>query len=176
MRFKKDNNLYAMKVMNKKKIIENNLLKYIQIEKYISEYIQNYFIINLNFFIQTEHHICFITKYYKKDLYYVLEKERFIPEEMVAFYSLCIALSLNCLHKQYFIYRDLKPENILIDDDGYPVLCDFGLCSLLFLNHKAFTMCGTVEYYAPEMIQGYSYDHMVDFWGLGILMYIFNLN
>ncbi len=48
------------------------------------------------------------------------------------------------------IYRDLKPENIMIDTDGYIKLVDFG--NSVYQNKFQYTICGTVEYFAPEMI------------------------
>jgi serine/threonine protein kinase len=88
----------------------------------------------------------------------------------VAFYSICIAFALECLHNFKFIYRDLKPENILIGNDGYPVLCDFGLCNLLYPYDRAATLCGTPEFFAPESINSNSYTYTVDWWAFGILM------
>ena len=51
-----------------------------------------------------------------------------ISEDNAKFYTLCIADTLAYIHREKYIWRDLKPENIMIGSDGYPVLCDFGLC------------------------------------------------
>ena len=54
------------------------------------------------------------------------------------------------LHSLNIIYRDLKPENILIDEEGYPKLTDFGFAKEV--PEKTYTLCGTPEYLAPEII------------------------
>jgi serine/threonine protein kinase len=48
------------------------------------------------------------------------------------------------------VYRDLKPENILINTNGYLKLTDFGFAKKI--ENKTFTICGTPEYLAPEII------------------------
>ena len=73
------------------------------------------------------------------------------------------------MHNYAIVYRDLKAENILIDEDGYIVLTDFGMAKHL-KNEKTYTMCGTPEYMAPEVIKGDGYGHARDWWSLGILM------
>ncbi len=67
--------------------------------------------------------------------------------------------------------RDLKPENILLDISGYAVLTDFGFAKMIPKGSKSFTMCGTPEYLAPEMILQTGHSHAVDWWSLGILIF-----
>ena len=73
------------------------------------------------------------------------------------------------LHDKNIIYRDLKPENILIDEDGYLKLTDFGFAKVC--ETRTYTLCGTPEYLAPEIIMGHGHNHGVDWWALGILLY-----
>ncbi len=63
----------------------------------------------------------------------------------------------------------MKPENILIDEDGYLVLTDFGIAKHL-KSDKTYTICGSPEYIAPEVLKQGGYDHMADWWSLGVLM------
>jgi serine/threonine protein kinase len=161
---------YALKVINKAQLIDENMFRYLTYEKFIMEQIDNKFLLKSEGFFQTRRNIFFVMDDYRIDLYNLLQQEKTLSEYAVAFYSLCIAIALECLHNHKFVFRDLKPENILLGDDGYPVLCDFGLCNLMFPSNKAYTLCGTQDYFAPEIIISNSYDNRVDWWGLGILM------
>jgi serine/threonine protein kinase len=73
------------------------------------------------------------------------------------------------LHSKNIIYRDLKPENILIGVDGYLKLTDFGFAKVI--ENRTFTLCGTPEYLAPEILQNQGHGKSVDWWTLGVLIY-----
>ena len=73
------------------------------------------------------------------------------------------------LHSKNIIYRDLKPENILIDDEGYLKLTDFGFAK--YCETRTYTLCGTPEYLAPEVLLNKGHGKPVDWWTLGILTY-----
>ena len=78
-----------------------------------------------------------------------------------------MAIALQYLHYKNIIHRDIKPENILIGLDGNIRLCDFGFSCY----NSGKTLCGTVDYIAPEIITNKVYDHSIDYWSLGILLY-----
>ncbi|BDA49354.1 probable cAMP-dependent protein kinase catalytic subunit alpha [Coccomyxa sp. Obi] len=86
------------------------------------------------------------------------------------FYAASVLLALEYLHDRHIVYRDLKPENILLDALGYVKLADFGFAKIVD-DDRTYTMCGTPEYIAPEMIQMLGHDKAVDYWSLGILLY-----
>ena len=95
-------------------------------------------------------------------------------EENTAFYAAQLVLALEHLHSLGIIYRDLKPENIMLNAHGDIVLTDFGL-SKVPLEHsdgRTGTVCGTIEYMAPEVIsERVQYDRTVDWWSLGIVIH-----
>lgn len=95
---------------------------------------------------------------------------KLIGNELFAqFISASVALALQHMHSRKVIYRDTKPQNILFDARGYVKICDFGLAKLCI--GPAFTMCGTPEYMAPEVLECIGYTAVADWWGLGVLLY-----
>lgn len=61
------------------------------------------------------------------------------------------------------VYRDLKPENVMIDENGYPVLVDFGYAKILY-DGVTFTFCGTPQYVSPEIAESAGHGLAVDHW------------
>jgi len=172
---KKDNNkYYAMKILKKEFIEKNNQTFHAQTEREILERINHPFIIKLKYAFQNAEKLFFVTDYmHGGELFYHLRKEQFFNEIKAKFYICEIILAIEYLHKNKIIYRDLKPENILLTKDGHIKLTDFGLSKIFYKNEseRAYTICGTPEYLAPEIIAGNSYDKSVDWWSLGALLY-----
>merc|ERR1712216_174064 len=78
-------------------------------------------------------------------------------------------MALQYLHNDNVVYRDLKPENLLIDLDGHMKITDFGFAK--HVEDRTWTLCGTPEYLAPEIIQSKGHGKAVDWWALGILIF-----
>jgi len=85
------------------------------------------------------------------------------------FYVACVVEAFHCMHSHNIIYRDLKPENLVLDSEGYLKITDFGFAKEV--KDKTYTMCGTPDYLAPEILQGLGHDKAVDWWTLGVLTY-----
>lgn len=89
--------------------------------------------------------------------------------DLARFYAAEIVLVLAHLHTRNIIYRDLKPENLLLDKDGHVKVTDFGFAKVV--TDRTYTLCGTPDYLAPEIIQSKGYGKSVDWWALGVLIY-----
>ena len=135
--------------------------------------INNPFIVNIKFAFQDESKLYIVSDFMQGgDMFYHLHAQKKFDEEKSKFYAIELILGLEFLHKNNMIYRDLKPENILIDSRGHIKLTDFGLSKILEDEEdKAFTLCGTPQYLAPEVLLRQGYDKMVDWWSLGCVMY-----
>ena len=71
-------------------------------------------------------------------------------------------------HSKHVIHRDIKPENLLLGMKGELKIADFGW-SVHAPNSRRKTLCGTLDYLPPEMVQGLDHDSAVDVWSLGVL-------
>ena len=88
------------------------------------------------------------------------------------YYAAQIASGLEDLHNEGIIYRDLKPENCLLDDNGNVRISDLGLAMRVEPNQRIRGRVGTVGYMAPEVVKNEKYGFGVDWWGLGIYIYM----
>jgi len=92
-----------------------------------------------------------------------------LADKDARFYAACVQDALEYLHDRDIVYRDLKPENLLIDDEGYIRVVDFGFSKKI--TTRSFTLCGTPEYLAPELVLGKGHNRAVDIWALGVLIF-----
>jgi len=88
---------------------------------------------------------------------------------MTKFYAAEVVLALEHLHSVNIIHRDLRPENLLLDKRGHIRIIDFGFAKKV--EDRTWTLCGTPEYLAPEIIQCKGHGKAVDWWALGILIF-----
>jgi protein kinase A len=98
-------------------------------------------------------------------------KTRLNPK-VATFWAAQCAMAFEYMHNLDVMFRDLKPENLLVSYQGHMKLTDFGFAKRC--TDHAYTMCGTPEYMAPEILQGRGYTHDVDWWAFGILVYEMN--
>lgn len=96
----------------------------------------------------------------------------------VTLYAANVILALQHIHELGYVYRDLKPENLLINSNGYLKIIDFSFAKQVpfitktgQVQYRTFTLCGTPDYMAPELILTQGHDRSVDYWSYGILLY-----
>eukprot|EP00933_Yihiella_yeosuensis_P052748 TRINITY_DN50860_c0_g1_i1.p1 TRINITY_DN50860_c0_g1~~TRINITY_DN50860_c0_g1_i1.p1 ORF type:complete len:461 (+),score=58.51 TRINITY_DN50860_c0_g1_i1:98-1384(+) len=162
---------FTLKILCKNKVEEQGLERHVLDEKIVLRLIDSPFLVRAAAMFNRPHHVEFLMEAVLggslQDSYGLQELYGF--EHCVKFHAGCVALGLLYLHERYIIYRDLKPQNILLDPKGYCKLSDFGLSK--FCLGRAYTLCGTPHYFAPELAEHAGYTKAIDWWALGILVY-----
>uniref|UniRef100_A0A8C1MT56 Protein kinase C iota type n=1 Tax=Cyprinus carpio TaxID=7962 RepID=A0A8C1MT56_CYPCA len=174
VRLKKTERIYAMKVVKKELVNDDEDIDWVQTEKHVFEQASNHpFLVGLHSCFQTESRLFFVIEYVNGgDLMFHMQRQRKLPEEHARFYSAEISLALNYLHERGIIYRDLKLDNVLLESEGHIKLTDYGMCKEgLRPGDTTSTFCGTPNYIAPEILRGEDYGFSVDWWALGVLMF-----
>lgn len=169
-RFRKDKKFYAMKILKKAEIIKLKQIDHIQSEISILSQINHPFLIKIHSMMQNERHLYLVMEYVAGgELFTHLRTVQFFKSKDARFYAAQVTLMFEYLHSKKIVYRDLKPENLLLDTKGYLKLTDFGFAKVV--ETRTFTLCGTPEYLAPEVLLNKGHGRPVDWWCLGILIY-----
>jgi serine/threonine protein kinase len=166
--------LYAQKQFKKASLtVHKRLIEQTKTERTILESVNRHpFVVKLFYAFQDHEKLYLILEYAQGgELFTHLAQERMFTEEVASFYMAEMVLALEHLHRNLgVVYRDLKPENCLLDSEGHLLLTDFGLSKVAVdENDKCNSMLGTVEYMAPEIVQGHKYGMAVDWWSFGAL-------
>ncbi|XP_069685910.1 atypical protein kinase C-like [Periplaneta americana] len=171
---KQTKRLYAMKVIKKALVNDDEDIDWVQTEKHIFETVSNHpFLVGLHSCFQTPSRLLFIVEFVRGgDLMFHMQKHRRLSENHARFYAAEISIALNFLHDKGVIYRDLKLDNVLLDHEGHIKLTDYGMCKEgIKPGDTTTTFCGTPNYIAPEILRGDEYSFSVDWWALGVLLY-----
>jgi len=172
----------AIKVYKKKKMLDfdaddgdtitNDQINHLLKKEMLLRELKHPFVSNLICAFSNTKHIFHVFEFCSGgELFHSLSMFGSYGSDVVSHFMATIVLALGYLLDHDIVLRDLIPENILLNAKGYPVISNFNLCRQLRFKEKCFTMCGTPEYMAPEMIQGFGYTHMVDWWSLGVTAY-----
>lgn len=143
---------------------------HVKAEKNILQKVDFPFIVNLLGYCQDDKCVYLILEYISGgDFFGHLRSREKLDESTARFYAAQVLLSFEYLHSMDIIYRDLKPENLLLDEKGNLKIADFGFAKKI--EHRTFTLCGTPDYLAPEIILAKGHGKAVDWWTLGVLIY-----
>ncbi|KAJ3007479.1 hypothetical protein HKX48_009104 [Thoreauomyces humboldtii] len=169
-RFKDTNQYYAMKVLKKVEVVRLKQVEHINSEKQILSQVNFPFIVNMLCTFQDEVNLYMLLEYVVGgELFSHLRRAGKFSNDQTRFYAAEIVVSIEHLHNLDIIYRDLKPENLLLDYQGHIKITDFGFAKKV--EDRTWTLCGTPEYLAPEIIQSKGHGKPVDWWALGILIF-----
>ncbi|XP_019889807.1 atypical protein kinase C isoform X2 [Ooceraea biroi] len=171
---KRTKRIYAMKVIKKALVTDDEDIDWVQTEKHVFETASNHpFLVGLHSCFQTPSRLFFVIEFVRGgDLMFHMQRQRRLIEDHARFYVAEISLALNFLHEKGIIYRDLKLDNVLLDHEGHVKLTDYGMCKEgIREGDNTNTFCGTPNYIAPEILRGEEYSFSVDWWALGVLLY-----
>eukprot|EP00835_Amoeboradix_gromovi_P005218 NODE_471_length_8085_cov_0.211620.p2 type:complete len:332 gc:universal NODE_471_length_8085_cov_0.211620:1186-191(-) len=163
---------YALKVLQKTNIVKLRQVEHVQNEKNVLQQLESPFVVNLLYHFQSTANLYMVMDYVPGgELFSHLRKRGKFSLSMTLFYASELTAAIGFMHSQGVIYRDLKPENLLLTSRGHLKLCDFGFAKYVKEGDITYTLCGTAEYLAPEIIKGKGHGKAVDWYALGILIF-----
>ncbi|KDD74428.1 protein kinase, partial [Helicosporidium sp. ATCC 50920] len=162
---------FALKVMSKAHVVAAGMQKHVVRERSVMAELSSPFVTALHASYQDESALYLLMELVQGgDFFTHLQRAAPLDEKAVRFYAACVVLGLEALHTRGIAWRDLKPENLLLDAQGYVKLTDFGFATRLVPGARAYTLCGTPEYLAPELVAQAGHGRAVDWWALGVLL------
>jgi cGMP-dependent protein kinase len=164
--------LYALKSVLKQQIVDTQQQGHILSEKRVMERLQHPFLNTLHTTFRSRNKLHLILEpCLGGELFGVLRRRKLFPEHHARFYAASVVLAFAYMHSKDTVYRDLKPENLMLTDQGYVKVADFGFAKCLDRTGKTWTLCGTPDYLAPEIVASRGHGKAVDWWTLGILIF-----
>ncbi|CAD6920889.1 unnamed protein product [Tilletia controversa] len=161
---------YAIKVLKKEQVVRMKQVEHTNSERAVLEIVRHPFLVNLWGTFSDPTFLYMVMDFVPGgELFTLLRKSQRFPHPVAKFYAAEVALAIDYLHQNGFIYRDLKPENILLGADGHLKLTDFGFAK--YVPDVTWTLCGTPDYLAPEIVSSKGYNKSVDWWALGVLLF-----
>lgn len=161
---------YAIKVLKKHQVVKMKQVEHTNDERRMLKLVEHPFLIRLWGTFSDAKNLFMVMDYIEGgELFSLLRKSHRFPNPVAKFYAAEVVLAIEYLHSHDIIYRDLKPENILLDRNGHIKITDFGFAKEV--STVTWTLCGTPDYIAPEVITTKPYNKSVDWWSLGVLIY-----
>lgn len=168
---RKTGTAYALKAVSKTQIVQTGQQGHVMSEKRAMMLIQHPFCIQLFATYKDKDRLYFLLEpSLGGELFTLLREKTLFDEDTARFYAACVVSAFEYMHDLNLIYRDLKPENLLLDKDGYIKVTDFGFAKDISAG-RTWTLCGTPDYLAPEIVAGKGHGKGVDWWTLGIFIY-----
>ncbi|KAL5340737.1 kinase-like domain-containing protein [Aspergillus crustosus] len=167
---KHNHRYYAIKVLKKAQVVKMKQIEHTNDERRMLNRVRHPFLITLWGTWQDARNLYMVMDFVEGgELFSLLRKSQRFPNPVAKFYAAEVTLALEYLHSLDIIYRDLKPENLLLDRHGHLKITDFGFAKEV--PDITWTLCGTPDYLAPEVVASKGYNKSVDWWSLGILIF-----
>ncbi|KAF1808530.1 Pkinase-domain-containing protein [Eremomyces bilateralis CBS 781.70] len=167
---KHNQRFYAIKVLKKAQVVKMKQVEHTNDERRMLQRVKHPFLITLWGTFQDARNLYMVMDFVEGgELFSLLRKSQRFPNPVAKFYAAEVTLALDYLHSMNIIYRDLKPENLLLDRHGHLKITDFGFAKEV--PDITWTLCGTPDYLAPEVVASKGYNKSVDWWSLGILIF-----
>jgi hypothetical protein len=172
-RRKSDEKVCAIKTIHKARLVRSGKVQRVFTERSVLAKCKHPFIVEFYEAFQSATKVYLVLEYARGgELLASLERRCLVPEGEVQLYVAELALALDYLHGLGVIFRDVSPENVVLDEEGHVKLTDFVLAKELGGEEETTgTVCGTLDYLAPEVARGGRYGREVDWWQLGVLAY-----
>lgn len=170
VRSKHNMRFYAIKVLKKEQVVRMKQVEHTNSERSVLSLVRHPFLVNLWGTFSDSSNLYMVMDFVPGgELFTLLRKSQRFPHPVAKFYAAEVALAIDYLHQNGFVYRDLKPENILLGADGHLKITDFGFAK--WVPDVTWTLCGTPDYLAPEIVSSKGYNKSVDWWALGVLLF-----
>jgi len=170
---KKTGKWYALKALSKGFVVQQGMKDISMNEKTIGQVFDSAFVIKTYATFHDDQYLYFLMEPAMGGELFELyqdHEEWWGNSSHARFFAAGCSLGLDHMHSKKVIYRDLKMENILLDAKGYPMISDFGLAKIVL--GKTYTVCGTPDYMAPEVLRRTGHNRGADWWAFGILLFI----
>lgn len=165
--------IVAIKVLYKSQLLKAGVEHQLRREIEIQSHLRNRNILRMFGYFYDSKRIYLILEYSPGgELYKRLTAKGRFSEKTSARYICDLALALDYCHGKHVIHRDIKPENLLVGAHSEIKIADFGW-SVHAPTSRRNTLCGTLDYLPPEMVEGREHDEKVDIWSLGVLLFEF---
>eukprot|EP00929_Paragymnodinium_shiwhaense_P091626 TRINITY_DN51535_c0_g1_i1.p1 TRINITY_DN51535_c0_g1~~TRINITY_DN51535_c0_g1_i1.p1 ORF type:complete len:922 (+),score=184.75 TRINITY_DN51535_c0_g1_i1:212-2977(+) len=173
LRDKSEGREVALKIMEKHPLLIRGMAKQVRSEVQLQSSLVHPNILRLLEVLEDETHVFMLLELCNGGLLSLLQRHpgHRLPEAAAGWLFPQVCEGVSYLHGRDVIHRDLKPDNILLDEHYCPKVCDFGWCADVSDGQPRRTICGTLDYMAPEVLLNEEHGLPVDLWSLGILLY-----
>lgn len=165
--------IVALKVLSKAQLLKSGVEHQLRREIEIQAHLRHRHILRMYGYFYDNKNIYLILEYSPGgELYKKLTAKGRFSERTAARFISDLSLAMKYCHSKHVIHRDIKPENLLLGAKNDVKIADFGW-SVHAPTSRRNTLCGTLDYLPPEMVEGREHDEQVDTWALGVLLYEF---